>query len=114
MLEVSKDTDFSQMENGKYDLIEGKAYAIVQEYTTKPEEDGKYEAHRKYVDIQFVAQGEEKLGRGALEDFEEISEYDEEKDIVFLAPKNGVKEECFKLIAGEFAIFTRKMFTCLV
>lgn len=105
-LKYLRDNDFSQLECGKYDIIEGKAYAIVQEYTTKPEEDGKYEAHRKYVDIQFIAQGEEKLGRGDLNDFEEISKYDEEKDIVFLAPKDGAKEECFKLIAGEFAIFT--------
>ena len=107
-LKYLKNTDFSDMENGKYEFIEGKAFAIVQDYTSKPESEGKFEAHRKYIDIQFIVKGEEKIGKGNLEDFEEITEYDEEKDIVFLTPKDNEKVEFIKLKEGEFAIFTNK------
>jgi len=86
-LKYLKNTDFSAMENGKYEIKEGKVYAIVQDYNSKPELEGKFEAHRKFVDIQFIVEGEEKIGVGNLDDFEENTEYDEEKDIVFLEPK---------------------------
>lgn len=105
-LKYLKDTDFSSMENGKYDVIEDKAYAIVQDYTSKPEAEGKFEAHRKYIDIQFIVQGEEKIGVGKLEDFNEVTQYDEEKDIVFLEPTEKEKCDFIKLKAEEFAIFT--------
>lgn len=105
-LKYLKDTDFSQMENGKYELVEGKIFANVQEYTTKPVAEGKFEAHRKFIDIQFIAAGEEKIGKGNLEDFEELTPYDEEKDIEFLTPKDPEKVDFIKLKAGEFAIFT--------
>lgn len=105
-LKYLKDTDFSAMENGRYEVIEGKVFALVQDYTSKPESEGKFEAHKKYIDIQFIVKGEEKIGKGILEDFEETTPYDEEKDIVFLAPKEDAKIEFIKLKEDEFAIFT--------
>jgi len=105
-LKYLKNTDFSTMENGKYEIKEGKVYAIVQDYSSKPESEGKFEAHQKFVDIQFIVEGEEKIGVGNLDDFEENTEYDEEKDIVFLTPKKGAKVSFTKIIAGEYMILT--------
>lgn len=105
-LKYLKDNDFTSMENGKHELIEGKVFAIIQDYNSKPETEGEFEAHRKYIDIQFIVQGEEKIGAGRLDDFEEATEYDEEKDIVFLTPKEDVKVDFIKLKAEEYVIFT--------
>ncbi len=38
----------------RYDIDGDNLYATVSEYMTKNEEDGLYEAHRKYIDIQYV------------------------------------------------------------
>lgn len=107
-LKYLKNTDFSKMENGKYELKEGKVYAIVQDYNSKPETEGKFEAHREYIDIQFIIEGEEKIGVGNLEDFQEVTEYDEEKDIVFLTPKDEAKIDFVKVIPGEYMILLPK------
>lgn len=107
-LKYLKETDFSAMENGKYEIKEGKVYAIVQDYNTKPESEGKFEAHRKFFDIQFIVEGEEQIGVGDLEDFEEATPYDEEKDILFLTSKEGAQTNFVKLKAEEYIILTPK------
>lgn len=104
-LKYIRDTDFDKLENGKYEIEEGKAFAIIQDYNSKPESEGRFEAHRKYVDIQFIINGEEKIGTGKLQDFEESTDYDAEKDIVFLTPKPDVKSIFITLKEKEFAIF---------
>lgn len=107
-LNYLKNTNFSTMENGKYEIKEDKAWAIVQDYNSKPESEGKFEAHRKFVDIQFIIEGEEQIGVGNIDDFEEATEYDEEKDIIFLTPKEDTKVEFKKVIAGEYMILMPK------
>lgn len=107
-LKYLKNTDFSQMENGKYELKEGKVYAIVQDYNSKPEAEGKFEAHRKFIDIQFIIEGEEKIGVGNLDDFEEITQYNEEKDIIFLNPNETAKVDFIKVTSGEYMILLPK------
>ncbi len=96
-LNYLKNTDFSTMENGKHEIKEGKVWAIVQDYNSKPEAEGKFEAHRKFVDIQFIIEGEELIGVGNTEEFEKATEYDEEKDIVFLTQKKAQKPNLKKL-----------------
>lgn len=104
-LKYIKNTDFSTMENGKYELVEGKIFATIQDYFSKPVEEGKFEAHKKYMDIQFIIEGEENIGVGKIEDFNVTTEYDEEKDVLFLSP---IDEDSYKFITlkeKEFAIF---------
>ena len=49
------------VENGKYPL-EGGAYAVVSEYVTKAIEDAKFEAHKKFIDVQLILSGKEIIG----------------------------------------------------
>ena len=51
---------------GRIDLDGNTLYALTQEYDTKPIHDGKLEAHRKYIDIQFILEGEEFIGYAPL------------------------------------------------
>ena len=104
-LDYLKNTDFSNVKNGKYEILGNEVFAIVQDYTSKEEKEGKFEVHRKYIDIQFIVEGEEKIGVGKLEDFQEITEYDEKKDIVFLNKKTNYSTDFIKLREKEFAIF---------
>ena len=44
---------------GKYIMEEGALFASVQEYETKSEEKCRFEAHRKFIDIQYIVRGKE-------------------------------------------------------
>lgn len=78
------ETDFSKLEPGKYEIGENNVYAIVQQYETKPVESGKWEAHRKYIDIQYIVCGEEQIGYAHIDDLKVSEAYNEEKDFLFL------------------------------
>lgn len=106
-LKYVRDTNFDVLEDGRHEIIEGKIYANIQSYETKPESECKFEAHKKYVDIQFMIQGEEKMGTASIDDFEEVEPYNEEKDVVFLSCKEEKKEniKILHVKEKEFAIF---------
>jgi len=70
--------------NGKYEILGDDIYVNVQDYQTKPLSEGKWEAHRKYIDIQFMIEGEEKIGVGEIQNFQTSKEYDEVCDVEFL------------------------------
>lgn len=96
-----KETDFSKMELGKYQIDGENIFALVNEYTTKDVSEGKLEAHKKYIDVQFVAKGKELMGYAPLQSQTVIDPYNEQNDITFF---NG--EKSFTLVEEEmFAIF---------
>ena len=88
---------------GKYE-IEGKDLFIsVQEYETKPEEKARFEAHRKYIDIQYIVSGEEVVEVTDLSKTSILTEYNEEKDVEFYTANARVWRG--SLTAGEYGIF---------
>lgn len=89
---------------GRHDLDGDNCFALVQAYTTKPVSQAKFEAHRKYVDIQFVQSGVETLLWTPLAALTEATEpYIDEKDIAFFATPSQFTPLTLK--TGEFAIF---------
>lgn len=88
-LEFLETHDLKAMENGKYEILGEDVYINIQEYTSKPETDGKWEAHRKYIDIQVLIKGSEKIGVGEIQDFTTTEAYDEEKDVEFLTTNSS-------------------------
>ena len=96
-------TDLKSLPGGKYEIDEDKIFANVQTLTTKPKEDKKWEVHRKYIDIQYVIKGREKMGYGILEDFKKVvNPYDNKKDIEFL---DGEKFNYIDVNEGDFVMF---------
>lgn len=71
---------------GKYPLDDG-AYANIEEYETKCPENCYFEAHKKYIDIQLLIKGEERLDFTNIEGLTEREDYDDERDIVFYTDK---------------------------
>lgn len=84
--------------------IDGKNnYAMISNKPGKKREDAKLEAHRKYIDIQFLIEGSEEIGWKACDDCKEVStEYNEEKDIEFFADE---AQTYFTLTPHTFALF---------
>jgi len=81
--EYLQKTDFTKVAEGKYEIDGQNIFAIVQEYLSKLPAEGRWEAHRRYMDIQYVVAGEEFIGYANLDSMN-AGEYNEEKDIVFL------------------------------
>ena len=75
-----KQTDFSKLAHGKYVIEEDNLFAIVQEYETKNDADAKLEAHKKYIDLQYIISGEELIGTIPLINQMPSKEYDIDND----------------------------------
>jgi YhcH/YjgK/YiaL family protein len=54
--------DLAKLEVGKHEIEVDNIYASVEEYQTKPKEEGRWEGHRKYLDIQYMIKGQELMG----------------------------------------------------
>ncbi|MEW6702028.1 MAG: YhcH/YjgK/YiaL family protein, partial [Bacteroidota bacterium] len=74
---------------------------LVQSYNTKPFTAVKWEAHKKYIDIQYIVEGKEKIGFTESAKVIMLEEYNEEKDCTVYKGDGNF------LIADEenFAIF---------
>jgi YhcH/YjgK/YiaL family protein len=98
-----KDNDLSKLEVKRHDIDGDNLYASVSEYLTKNEEDTKFEAHRKYIDIQHVIIGAEQMSITPLSDMkEELVPYDPAKDVEFMTVN---KTSSFEATPDKFFIF---------
>ena len=95
-----KNNDLKNMADGRYEISE-MIYANLQSYLTK--DDAPYEAHRDYIDIQFMISGEELSGVTDYSNCTTTEKYNKEKDIEFL--QCNAKEEYYKIKEGEFFVF---------
>jgi biofilm protein TabA len=80
-----KTSDLSKLELKRYDIDGDNLFATVSEYLSKNEETTRFEAHRKYIDIQYVISGKEIMNIAPLINAKEVvTPYDAAKDIEFL------------------------------
>jgi YhcH/YjgK/YiaL family protein len=84
-LEYIAKTDFSVMEPGRYELDGSNLFALVQAYDSIPREQGKWECHKNYIDIQYIIEGAEQIGCNNINKMKITTEYNPEKDIAFLS-----------------------------
>lgn len=91
--------------DGKYVLEEGRLVAMPQSYETGPVEQKKFEAHRKFIDIQYMVSGEEKMLVRPLDSgLTMVQDYLPEKDVLFFkVPEGATDYQEYR--AGDFGIF---------
>lgn len=98
-----KATDFSQMENGKYEIDGSRLFANLTSIYGKDKNDAMIETHKKYIDIQLPLLGVEKIGwKPGNELQQESTPYNEEKDIAFYIDRPTAFT---KIYPGQFAIY---------
>ncbi len=73
--------DTTTIPAGRYEIDGTAMYVLVQEYNTKLKEEGKWEAHRRYIDLQYVVQGAEGIGYANIHHLRQ-SEYEADKDFL--------------------------------
>jgi biofilm protein TabA len=101
-LEYLATTDFSKLPNGKYELDGQRIFAIVQRYRPKPLAEIVWESHQKYIDVQYLAEGAERMGYALLSELVPVKQpYDPERDAAFYDSQG----ELFTISPGTFAVF---------
>jgi len=91
--------DASTFTPGRYELDGANLYYLLQEYTPKPITEGALEAHRNYVDIQYILAGEEFIGYADLTTVQP-GDYQPEKDFI---PAQG-RFDPVRVRAGSFML----------
>lgn len=102
-VEFLKNNDLEKLAPGKYEIDGNNVFANVQEYTTIPWEEAKFEAHHDYTDIQYIVSGCETMTYAPVDELTVKVPYNEEKDVVFFGNENPGLKAVAK--AGEYMIF---------
>lgn len=84
--------DLSKLAPGKYPIDGDNVYASVTEDPTKDDDKTVWESHRKYIDLQYVISGEEKIGVSPVADVKIIEPYDEKKDAAHYSGSGKIYE----------------------
>ncbi|MEO5911974.1 MAG: YhcH/YjgK/YiaL family protein [Pelobium sp.] len=80
--EWMKSQDLNALAVGKYPIDGDNAYASITEIIDKPLEDTKWESHKKYIDLQYIISGAEKIGISPTVAGEVINPYTDAKDVM--------------------------------
>ena len=94
-----RETDLAALEPGDY-AIDGKnIYARALTYTTRVPENGVWEAHRRYIDLQVMVLGDERVRYAPLSGLTPGA-YDEAKDFLRLSGEG----DSITLPSGSFML----------
>jgi YhcH/YjgK/YiaL family protein len=100
-LDALHDAELLGRPPGRYEIDGSSLYVMLQEYTAKLREQGRWESHRKYIDVQYVIRGAELMGWARPQAQKIVNPYNPDKDITFYEGEGSF----FRADAGLFAIF---------
>jgi YhcH/YjgK/YiaL family protein len=96
-------TDLAALPLGRTDIKGDDVYVMISEGETRAPEQVRFEAHRRYIDIQLVVRGQEAIGVAPVAALTTVEPYDAAKDIEFFAVPQ--ESATLALRAGDFAVF---------
>jgi len=96
-------TNLTALHDGEFEIDREHIRAIVQRYTTVPDEGRRYEAHRRFIDVQCVVRGVERMLVQPVTSLVPDTPYDSDGDVVFFAPAATRTE--IVLQENMFAVF---------
>ena len=88
-------------ETGKHEILGDDLFASVQAYNSVTE-DGKMEAHEKYVDIQFIVSGKETMYVNDIQKSKLTDAYREDWDVAFYEVDDNAS--VLTLTPGSFVV----------
>jgi YhcH/YjgK/YiaL family protein len=95
--------DLADLPDGRVAIDGERVFALVQRYTTVQTDAPRFEAHRRYCDVQFVVAGQEIIGWAPLERLQVTEPYDATREACFgtvaAADVTGLR-----LGAGQFVV----------
>ena len=89
-------------ETGRVELGDG-VFALEQAYIAKPRAEGKWEAHKVYIDVQVIVSGEELMEVTDVARLTVAEDHTPAKDILFFEQNRD--GSVLRMRAGEIAVF---------
>ncbi|HWR39093.1 MAG TPA: YhcH/YjgK/YiaL family protein [Patescibacteria group bacterium] len=103
-LEFLKNTDFSVREKGKHVIDGDDMFVMIDRYQSQPREQRRSEAHKLYLDIQYIISGEEIIAYEGLGTDSVVTEdMTPIQDNVFYRP--SIHETDVVMRKGMYAVF---------
>jgi len=94
----------AELPTGRHEIDGERMFCLIDKSMGRSRAEAKLEAHRKYIDIQYIISGTDEMGWRPTATCDSIDEsYDINKDIEFF--KNA-PQSWTKVSAGSFAIFS--------
>jgi len=87
-------------EPGKYEIDGDNVFLLVQHYNTAPVAEKKWETHQKYIDIQYIEDGNEWMGYTDITNLSVDVPYDENNDAELYTGEGAM----LPLQTGDFVI----------
>ena len=105
IIQLIENTDFTNEDDGIYRTNNEDFYYILSTYNTSANiEEKPSEAHRKYIDLQYILYGEEKIGYADYRSSRMLlKEYDGKNDVELFSRIDN--ESFFILKKGMYAVF---------
>jgi biofilm protein TabA len=95
--------NLAQLPDGRHDIDGDRLFAFVSRDQGRGREQSLLEAHRRYIDVQYVIRGEDCIGWLPTSDCERVSSpYDAEKDLVLFFDRPAT---WLAVSSGMFAVF---------
>jgi biofilm protein TabA len=105
-VEAIRSKGLDALEPGKYEIQGDLMFALVQETATRPASQQRFESHDIYTDIQYLVNGEEKIGVSRLSPLIRATENRlETHDIAFYDNMENAPVSELVLKPGMFAVF---------
>jgi biofilm protein TabA len=93
----------AELPSGRHEIDGERLFCIISKGPGRSRSEAKLEAHRKYIDIQYVIAGTDEMGWKPTADCKVIdTEYDADKDIMFFKDQ---PDSWTPVPAGSFVIF---------
>ena len=86
--------------------LDAKNFGLEQVYNSKEKEKCFFESHRKYIDVQFILEGEEIIEVSDIDNLDVDATYDKDMDLIKYHDKSNTSQ--IKLQKGDVAIFYPK------
>ena len=82
--------DLLRLPDGRTDIDGDRVFGLVQRYETVRSDILKFEFHQRYIDVQFIAAGEEVIGWAPAERMIVAEAYDAARDVCFGTVASGM------------------------
>jgi len=104
-LDYLKNVQTAGLQPGQIEIDGKNVYVMIQAYETHPANaEVRLEAHRNYIDIQYVAAGEEAMGWAHIDALQNPTAYNPEKDVWYgTLPASGMT--LVQVMPGQAAVF---------
>lgn len=100
-LQFLQHTTVTALPLGRHDIRGKELFVLATEGITTPEATTPWEAHRAYIDLQYVVEGGEWMGYAPLHSMRMAAPYDERGDCALYEGRGNF----LRVTAGMFVIF---------